>query len=169
MVLFPRSLTSLPIELLLIIVGLLWQNGPILSMEFGETETARYTRDLHSLSLVSRNLRQLSLPRLFAHLKITNTRALRLLKMKCIAEPRFAAVIKRLDLAHVDSPEEREDRRNRLQSVSTRRGTCGSQQDLNEVQYRYGPDMLPTILPRLTSLEILELGADQIDRNLLHH
>ncbi|KAJ6466688.1 hypothetical protein C8R47DRAFT_1153333 [Mycena vitilis] len=128
------------------------------------------THHLYSLSLVSRHLRQLCLSRLFSRIKVTHTGPLRLLKAKCDADWRFTALIRQLDLAQVESPEEREDQRNRLESFCRRRDICASPEERNSnngPEYRYGPDILPTLLPRLTSLKFLELAADQIDSRLL--
>ncbi|KAJ6466673.1 hypothetical protein C8R47DRAFT_1153290 [Mycena vitilis] len=158
-------LSSLPVELLLIIVDSLCASHPY--MGCGGSQAIRRTRHLHSFSLVSRQLRRVCLSRLFSCLRITHTGSLRLLKTKCDSDSGFAALIRQLDLAQVESPEERKDRRNRLEFISRRRDTCDSPNVNNAPQYRYGPDLLPTLLPRLASLELLELAADQIDSGLL--
>ncbi|KAJ7682482.1 hypothetical protein DFH06DRAFT_1389119 [Mycena polygramma] len=174
-------LVRLPVELLLIIVDLLCETN---SSGGGGQQATPSTHELRSLSLVCHHLRQLCLSRLFSRLKITHTGPLRLLKEKCDADPRFAALIKfltfvgvtyevltislyrQLDLARVDSPEERGDQKTRLEFLCRRRDPCDSPEE-SKAQYRYGPDILPTLLPRLTSLELLELPADQIDSGLL--
>ncbi|KAJ6510215.1 hypothetical protein C8R47DRAFT_1208248 [Mycena vitilis] len=65
-------------------------------------------------------------------------------------------LFRRLDLTHVESSEEREDRNLRR-----------TRHDLAHGGYYYGPDILPALLPRLKSLEWLDLNVDQINCDLL--
>ncbi|KAJ6490283.1 hypothetical protein C8R47DRAFT_1319976 [Mycena vitilis] len=159
-------LVRLPLELLLIIADFLCKPN---SIGDGGQQATSSTHELRTLSLVCHHLRQLCLSRLFSRVKITRTGPLRQLKAKCDADPTFAALIRQLDLAHVDSPEEREDQKNRLECLCKRRDTRTPEERalINGPEYRYGPDILPTLLPRLSSLELLEIAADQIDSGLL--
>ncbi|KAF8213846.1 hypothetical protein K438DRAFT_1955944 [Mycena galopus ATCC 62051] len=150
----PQSrLTHLPAELLLIIIHLLCEAHSIPSTERCDEETAVFSpRHVHALSLVCKHLRGLCISPLFSRLKVSHTRELRRLKTKCSAEPEFARLIRKLDLAKVHSP------------TSERRGRNPSGADS---PYLYGPNILPAFLPCLESLEWLELDAKQIDATLL--
>ncbi|KAF7356985.1 hypothetical protein MVEN_01034900 [Mycena venus] len=152
-------LVRLPTELLLTIVHLLDERSTVSFLESGEKppSASSYPSHLHSLSLVCRHLRQLCLSPLFSRLKIAHTCQLRRLKDKCAIESEFARLIRQLNLAHVDSSEERDSRR------TNSAGKTSGKKDL----YRYGPDILPALLPCLKSLEWLEFDAKQIDPNLL--
>ncbi|KAJ7173666.1 hypothetical protein C8R46DRAFT_1083584 [Mycena filopes] len=83
---------------------------------------------------------------MFSCLKIRDTHQLRLLNIKCLEDSEFGGLIRRLDLGRVMSPEERAD--------ATR-------------LYRYGPDILPPLLPHLPSLQWLYLATPQLSGQLL--
>ncbi|KAJ6581037.1 hypothetical protein B0H19DRAFT_491419 [Mycena capillaripes] len=158
MALLQPQLVLLPVELLLLIVDSLCEANSIPSIGFGEEQKpiSHSTHLLHSLSLVCRQLRRLCLSRLFSRMKITHTEPLRLLQAKCVVDAEFAGLIRQLDLAHVDSPEEREEKK-----------LYGYDPEKKKNLYRYGPDILPALLPCLKSLEWLDLHAKQIDAGLL--
>ncbi|KAJ6478509.1 hypothetical protein C8R47DRAFT_634170 [Mycena vitilis] len=163
----PCYIGRLPAELLLIIVDFLCERSTTPSTGC-EPEHTIPTPHLHCLSLVCRHLRRLCLARLFVRLKITHTTSLRLLTAKCAADAEFAGLIRRLDLAHVNSPEEREDTKNRLEALARRRDAVRViSEKVDSEKYRYGPDILPTLLPCLKSLEWLDLSAKQINEKLL--
>ncbi|KAJ6478513.1 hypothetical protein C8R47DRAFT_1138588 [Mycena vitilis] len=161
----PSHLISLPTELLFIILDFLCETNQVPSIECGVEQATISTRHLHALSSVCRYLRRSCLSRLFSRLKITHTEPLRLLGAKCAVNPAFASLIRRLDLTHVESPEEKQDRRKRNGLVSSHRDRAGLE---SEKPYRYGPEILPTLLPLLKSLEWLDLAANQIDSDLLN-
>ncbi|KAK7031578.1 hypothetical protein R3P38DRAFT_820708 [Favolaschia claudopus] len=140
-------LLSLPTELQLITVHF------ILSDNDGSKRVSG-TRSLLPLSLACRHLRQLCLAPLFSRLKITHTDRLRVFGAQCAEDVAFASAVKQLDLSHVKSPEERESWDKWMKDRSKQR-------------YLYGPDLLPTLLPLLKSLERLDVAANQIDANLL--
>ncbi|KAJ6515573.1 hypothetical protein C8R45DRAFT_1067150 [Mycena sanguinolenta] len=151
---FPPPL-RLPTELLLIVVRFLCEENPVPSTECDEERPAFSPRHLRSLSVASKHLRGLCVSRLFSHLRVTHTDQLKLLKVKCAVDPEFARLVRQLDLAHIHSPEEQDSER-RARSLAG-----------PEAIYRYGPDILPTFLPHLTSLEWLRLGTKQISAGLL--
>ncbi|KAJ7777362.1 hypothetical protein B0H16DRAFT_955542 [Mycena metata] len=159
------SLLSLPVELILVIFDFLCPAVPPLPKVCEECRTsflpsaeetrfaAPYsTAQLHSFSLVCHQSRRLCRPWLFSCLKITHTDQLRLLENKCLVDNDFANVIKRLNLARVDSPEPRTD---------------DSDVKTTKRIYRYAPNILPALLRCLQSLEWLDLSAAQIDSRLL--
>ncbi|KAJ7035505.1 hypothetical protein C8F04DRAFT_509985 [Mycena alexandri] len=140
------QLVWLPAELLLVIVDFLCETRATSPSRGWHTiSSSTSTLHIHSLSVVCQRLRQLCLARLFSHLKITHAKRLRLFMAKCMVDVGFASLIRELDLAHVDSPEGED-----AEAVS-----C------------YGFDILPALLPRLQSLEWLDLHKAQIDANLL--
>ncbi|KAF7355578.1 hypothetical protein MSAN_01475000 [Mycena sanguinolenta] len=158
MVLSPQSrLVRLPTELLLIIIHFLCEENLLPSAEYEEGKFSFTPCHLRSLSLACKHLRGLCISPLFSHLEVTHTDQLRLLAAKCATEPEFARLIRQLDLAHIRSPEEDASRR-KAGKLSLPR---------SEGLYRYGPDILPTFLPGLKSLQWLGLGAPQIDASLL--
>ncbi|KAJ7643343.1 hypothetical protein DFH06DRAFT_597847 [Mycena polygramma] len=148
-------LVGLPNELLLLIVDFLCEVNSLPATGC-ECETIIFTCHLRPLSLVCQRLRRLCLSRLFCRPKITHTKPLRLLTAKCAVDPHFVRLIRRLDLTHVESPEEREDRNLRR-----------TRHDFVHDGYYYGPDILPALLPCLKSLEWLDLNVDQINGDLL--
>ncbi|KAF7355577.1 hypothetical protein MSAN_01474900 [Mycena sanguinolenta] len=159
MVLSHRSrLVQLPTELLLIIAHLLCEDKPNYPTGYEDRKLIFSPRHLRPLSLACKHLRRLCISLLFSHLRVTHTNRLRLLAAKCAVEPEFARLIRQLDLAHIRSPEEDVSRRDAAGRLLLPR---------SEGLYRYGPDMLPTFLPRLKSLQWLALGAPQIDASLL--
>ncbi|KAJ7156868.1 hypothetical protein C8R43DRAFT_1234622 [Mycena crocata] len=89
------QLGRLPTELLLIILDSLCET---IRPGLKQKPQLYSTRHIHSLSLVCRRLRHLSVPRLFHHLKCTNAQQLVLLKEKCMNDAWFARLIRQLDL-----------------------------------------------------------------------
>ncbi|KAJ7156905.1 hypothetical protein C8R43DRAFT_997666 [Mycena crocata] len=92
---------SLPAELLLLLIDSLCFTSRI---EAQKSSVISYsTRHIHPLSLVCFRLRQLCIPRLFCSLRCTSTQQLVLFKAKCIQDAHFARLIRKLDLANVES------------------------------------------------------------------
>ncbi|KAJ7156867.1 hypothetical protein C8R43DRAFT_997474, partial [Mycena crocata] len=94
--------------------------------------TSCSTRDIRSLSLACRRLRQLCIARLFCNVRCTDAHQLILLSAKCTQDSYFAGLIRKLDIMDVASP-----------------------------------DILPSLLSHLESLEWLDLDAEQLDAGLL--
>ncbi|KAJ6581073.1 hypothetical protein B0H19DRAFT_1113518 [Mycena capillaripes] len=140
----PAHLLALPAEVLLIILGELYeihhfprkQSNGISSpsdLEIGST-TFRSICGLRPISAVNRRFRPLCLPLRFKITRCTNAERLQELSAKCKADPEFAGLIKQLVIADIDTDTD---------------------------------DILPELLPCLTSLMWLELEANQLGERLL--
>ncbi|KAK7031514.1 hypothetical protein R3P38DRAFT_2924100 [Favolaschia claudopus] len=143
-----NCLLSLPVELLLIIVGF--------SNEQNRRRNLKTpTPSVFAFSLVCRHLRRLCLASLFYRIRIAHTDQLKGLKDKCLNDAQFGSLIREVDLTHAYSPDEQDSLRRIIMS--------GSGAEI----YRYGPALLPALLPLLACLERLELPAVQINGDLL--
>ncbi|KAJ7493315.1 hypothetical protein B0H11DRAFT_957058 [Mycena galericulata] len=99
----PSQLLRLPTELLLTVLNYLHDPlfVPFLRCEDTELPTFYPVRHILALSLVSRSLRHLCLPLLFCNLKIMDTPELHRLKSKCMGDPGFSTLIRKLDLMDI--------------------------------------------------------------------
>ncbi|KAJ7156904.1 hypothetical protein C8R43DRAFT_997665 [Mycena crocata] len=123
------DLLALPAEVLLMILDPL---SPTRRIDKQNSVISCSSRDIRSLSLVCRRLRQLCITRLFCSLRCTDAHQLMLLSAKCTQDSYFARLIRKLDIMDVASP-----------------------------------DILPSLLSHLESLEWLDLDAEQLDAGLL--